>query len=102
MAKKIFNDVSCKLWKNEQDDRVKAYGSCVIDNAFAFDVKVVKTKNGEMVSFPSYKQKNGEYRDTCRPITTDARTAIIDCVLDAYKGMKKSKKSKYEDDEDED
>ena len=58
-------------------------------------LKVLDSKNGEFVVFPSEKWKDDEYHDIAFPITKEAREMICDAVLDAYNG-------KLEGDEEED
>lgn len=58
-------------------------------------LKVLDSKNGEFVVFPSEKWKDDEYHDIAFPITKEAREMIFDAVLDAYH-------EKLEGDEEED
>ena len=58
-------------------------------------LKVLDSKNGEFVVFPSEKWKDEEYHDIAFPITKEAREMICDAVLDAYH-------EKLEGDEEED
>lgn len=58
-------------------------------------LKVLDSKNGEFVVFPSEKWKDDEYHDIAFPITKEAREMICDAVLDAYH-------EKLEGDEEED
>ena len=47
-------------------------------------IKVIDGKKGAFVSMPQYKSKDGEWKDSCFPITADFRNELIDAVLDAY------------------
>ena len=47
-------------------------------------LKVIDGKKGAFVSMPQYKSKDGEWKDSCFPITADFRNELIDAVLDAY------------------
>lgn len=58
-------------------------------------LKVLDSKNGEFVVFPSEKWKDDKYHDIAFPITKEAREMICDAVLDAYH-------EKLEGDEEED
>ena len=58
-------------------------------------LKVLDSKNGEFVVFPSEKWKDDEYHDIAVPITKEAREMNCDAVLDAYH-------EKLEGDEEED
>lgn len=61
-------------------------------------LKVLDSKNGEFVVFPSEKWKDDEYHDIAFPITKEAREMICDAVLDAYH---EKLKGDEEDDEEE-
>ena len=47
-------------------------------------LKVIDGKKGAFVSMPQYKSNDGEWKDSCFPITADFRNELIDAVLDAY------------------
>ena len=47
-------------------------------------LKVIDGKKGAFVSMPQYKSRDGEWKDSCFPITADFRNELIDAVLDAY------------------
>ena len=47
-------------------------------------LKVLDSKKGEFVVFPSEKWKDDEYHDIAFPITKEAREMICNAVLDAY------------------
>ena len=47
-------------------------------------IKVLDGKKGAFVSMPQYKSKDGEWKDSCFPITADFREEICDAVLEAY------------------
>ncbi len=63
-------------------NKVCAIASIVIDDVFVVhDLRVVNGDKGLFVAMPSRKLPNGEFRDICHPINTDARTAIQAAVL---------------------
>lgn len=69
----------------EKDDKLKAIVSFTIDGAFTVhDVKVIKGERGLFIAMPSKKGSDGEFRDICHPITSEARNKLQDLVLEAY------------------
>jgi stage V sporulation protein G len=63
-------------------NKVCAIASIVIDDQFVIhDLRVVNGDKGLFVAMPSRKLPNGEFRDICHPINTDARTRIQQAVL---------------------
>ena len=70
------------------DYKTKAFASATIGGAFAVHgIRIIESDKGRFISMPqeSY-QKNGEtrYNDTFHAITTDARTALVEAVNEAY------------------
>ena len=47
-------------------------------------IKVIDGKKGAFVSMPQYKSKDGEWKDSCFPITGEFREELSDAVLEAY------------------
>jgi len=63
-------------------NKVCAIASIVIDDMFVIhDLRVVNGDKGLFVAMPSRKLPNGEFRDICHPINTDARTQIQRAVI---------------------
>ena len=63
-------------------NKVCAIASVVIDDQFVIhDLRVVNGDKGLFVAMPSRKLPNGEFRDICHPINTDARNMIQEAVL---------------------
>jgi stage V sporulation protein G len=63
-------------------NKVCAIASIVIDDQFVIhDLRVVNGDKGLFVAMPSRKLPNGEFRDICHPINTEARTQIQQAVL---------------------
>jgi len=70
---------------NPEKSHVKAIASMSIGGAFAVHgLKVIEGQNGDFVSMPSTKSPDGKYNDTFHPISAEARTQMIDAVLQAY------------------
>ncbi|NLK51974.1 MAG: septation regulator SpoVG [Syntrophomonadaceae bacterium] len=67
------------------EGRMKAIVSVTFDDEFVVhDVKVVEGLKGLFVAMPSRRTPDGEYRDIAHPISTAARGAIQQAVLEAY------------------
>ena len=47
-------------------------------------IKVIDGKKGAFVSMPQYKSRDGEWKDSCFPITAEFRNELSDAVLEAY------------------
>ena len=47
-------------------------------------IKVIDGKKGAFVSMPQYKSRDGEWKDSCFPITAEFREELSDAVLEAY------------------
>jgi len=66
-------------------NKVCAIASIVVDDCFVIhDLRVVDGDKGLFVAMPSRKLPNGEFRDICHPINTDARNHIQQAVLDQF------------------
>jgi len=63
-------------------NKVVAIASIVIDDCFVIhDLRVVNGDKGLFVAMPSRKLPNGDFRDICHPISTEARNGIQESVL---------------------
>lgn len=63
-------------------NKVCAIASIVLDDSFVIhDLRVVNGDKGLFVAMPSRKLPNGDFRDICHPINTDARNEIQRAVL---------------------
>lgn len=66
-------------------NKVVAIASIVIDDCFVVhDLRVVNGDKGLFVAMPSRKLPNGDFRDICHPINTEARNAIQQAVLEQF------------------
>ena len=66
-------------------DKTKAMVSVTFDDCFVVSgLKVIEGQNGAFVSMPNRKTPEGEYKDTCFPITKEFRQELIDAVLKEY------------------
>lgn len=63
-------------------NKVIAIASIVFDDCFVIhDLRVVNGDKGLFVAMPSRKLPNGDFRDICHPISSEARTHIQEAVL---------------------
>lgn len=78
-------DVRLTILAGDEKKRVKAVASITIDDSFVVNgVKVVNGSKGLFVAMPSNKLKDGSLRDIVHPITSEAREAISQAVIDKY------------------
>ena len=47
-------------------------------------IKVIDGKKGAFVSMPQYTARDGEWKDSCFPITAEFREELSEAVLEAY------------------
>ncbi len=80
-----MNITDVRIFLTSQTGPTKAFASVTFDDAFVVkDLRVVDGKKGLFVSMPSRKDKNGEFRDVCHPITTEMRNMIHEAVIEKY------------------
>lgn len=66
-------------------NKVVAIASIVIDDCFVIhDLRVVNGDKGVFVAMPSRKLPNGDFRDVCHPINSEARNDIQAAVLEQF------------------
>lgn len=66
-------------------NKVVAIASIVIDDCFVIhDLRVVNGDKGLFVAMPSRKLPNGDFRDICHPISTEARNGVQAAVLEQF------------------
>lgn len=69
-----------------EEEKLKGYATITFDGCFVVrDVKIIAGTSGLFVAMPSKKRKDGTYRDTAHPLTSEMRAAIESKVLGAYK-----------------
>lgn len=67
------------------EDRLKAYVSITIDNAFVVrDLKIIDGATGLFVAMPSKKRKDGQFKDIAHPLNQETRSMIESLVFEAY------------------
>lgn len=85
MSQMSIQVTDCRIYLNERrDERFKAYGSIVLNQAFAIQVKVINGIGGLFVAMPALPRKDGMFHDVAHPITRELRDHIEDVVLRAY------------------
>lgn len=68
------------------EEQLKGYVNITIDDAFVVkNIKIIEGRNGLFVAMPSYKLKNGEFKDVAHPINSETRTQIEETILAKYK-----------------
>lgn len=73
------------------EERLKAYVSITLDNAFVVrDLKVIQGTGGLFVAMPSKKRKDGQFRDIAHPLNQETRDMIEDAVFEAFERELKS------------
>ena len=82
-ANSIITDV--RVFPIEDGKGILANVSVTFCGVFVVSgIKVIDGKKGAFVSMPQYKSKDGEWKDSCFPITAEFREELSDAVLDAY------------------
>ena len=74
-----------RVFPIEDGKGILANASVTFGGAFVVTgLKVIDGKKGAFVSMPQYKSRDGEWKDSCFPITAGFREELSDVVLDAY------------------
>lgn len=69
----------------KEQGKTKAFASLTIEDSICITgLKVVDGKSGLFVSFPQYKNNEGEYKDIVFPITNEFRKKLTKLVLSEY------------------
>lgn len=80
------------------EDRLKAYVSITIDDAFVVrDLKIIRGNDGLFVAMPSKKRKDGQFKDIAHPLNQETRAEIEKAVFDAYENEVQSMGSSLEE-----
>ncbi len=74
-----------KFRKIFPDGKLRAIVSVTFDDLFVVhDIKIIESQNGFFVAMPNRKTINGEFKDICHPINSEARRMIETEVLGAF------------------
>lgn len=69
----------------ESKGKTLAYASLTIGDVFAVNgIRIMEGEKGLFAAMPSAKDKNGEYRDVCFPVTAAFRQELNNAILEAY------------------
>ncbi|MFH0799646.1 MAG: septation regulator SpoVG [Pseudomonadota bacterium] len=69
-----------------EEEKLKGYATITFDNCFVVrDLKIIAGTKGLFVAMPSKKRKDGTYRDTAHPLSSEMRDAIESRVLGMYR-----------------
>lgn len=81
-----ITEVKIRKVFNDDDTRLKAIISLLIDNSFAVhDVKVIEGEDRLFVAMPSRKDENGIFRDIVHPIDAEVREEIECRIINEYR-----------------
>ncbi len=68
-----------------EEDKLRGYATITFDNCFVVrDLKIIAGTKGLFVAMPSKKRKDGTYRDTAHPLSSEMRDSIESSVLGCY------------------
>lgn len=74
-----------KLYKIEDDTKLKATASVIIDDCFKITgIKIIEGNNGLFLSMPSRRLADGSNRDIVYPINSETRQLFNDVILTEY------------------
>ena len=81
----MLNITEVRINKIENDEKLRAFASLVIDDCFLVgDLRVVEGEDGYFVAMPSKRKRDGSFKDIAYPLNNDAREVIELKVLQAY------------------
>lgn len=81
----MLNITEVRINKIENDEKLRAFASLVIDDCFLVgDLRVVEGEDGFFVAMPSKRKRDGSFKDIAYPTNNEAREAIELKVLQAY------------------
>lgn len=64
--------------------KLNDYGSISLDCGFVIYIKVIETKNGRFISYPSYKNKKDEYINQAYCFDKDVIEELNDILEEMY------------------
>lgn len=86
MAKKSIEVTEVRVNKvTGSKSKLKGFASITLNSGFVVTgVRIVSGKDGLFVAMPSTKGADGEYYDTCFPLSAELREEISKRVLDEF------------------
>nr|WP_320134170.1 septation regulator SpoVG [uncultured Holophaga sp.] len=80
-----MNITDIRINRIEGDEKLRAFVSIVIDDAFLVgDLRVVEGEDGYFVAMPSKRKRDGSYKDIAFPLNQEVREALERQILLAY------------------
>jgi stage V sporulation protein G len=77
-----------KVYPAKDDSKLKAYATIVFDGDFIVrNLKIIEGEKGLFVSMPSYRMKDGSFRDIVHPLNAKTRSMIESAVISEYKKL---------------
>lgn len=78
-----------RLTKRTGEDKMLASGSITLEDDFVVaGIRVMKSNEGNLyVAYPSRKDRHGEYKDICFPLSKSLREDIHTQVIAEYEGL---------------
>ena len=81
-------NITAKCFKSENAGNLKGNASITLDNCFVVgNIRVMSGSKGLFVSMPSYKAKDGTYKDISFPLNKELRQQINDVVIAEYEKL---------------
>lgn len=66
-------------------ENLLGFANVTINDCFVVEgFRICSGENGLYVSMPSQQDKNGNWRDICKPITADFRRQLTDAITEGY------------------
>ena len=79
-----MNITDVKVFRRDAN-QLKGFATIIIDDSFVVkNIKIIQGKNGLFIAMPSYKLKNGEYKDVAHPLNTETRDMLEQMILDKF------------------
>lgn len=74
-----------------QEDKLKAYVTITIDNAFIVrDLKIIQGNTGLFIAMPAKRRKDGSFQDVAHPLNQEVRAKLEEQIFRAYEDTLKA------------
>ncbi len=81
----MFEITDVKLKKIEEKSNLLAIANITLNNCFVIkNLKIVKGKERVFLQFPTIKNKEGKFTDTCHPLNLECRKYFEDTILSKF------------------
>ena len=92
-----MNITDVKVIKKEVN-QLKGFATIVIDDSLIIkNIKIIQGREGLFIAMPSYKLKNGEFKDIVHPLNSQTRELIQDLILSKYNEEEAEEEKTYEE-----